>query len=174
MGEYTIQAGYSAVDGTLLWGPIWRGITPYTRMAPAAAAGNGVYYEFTMETMSWRAISLKTGQVLWGPTALNNAKDVYGYYSQSFIAAYGAVYMTDLGGYVYALNATTGAKTVDLQHWRCRFGNTLRCVSSLQLAVAADGKIYAPRRSRIQSATVQKLQTILLKRNYRGTHMGYA
>jgi len=142
MGEYTIQAGYSAVDGTLLWGPIWRSITPYTRMAPAAAAGNGIYYEFTMETMSWRAFSLKTGQLLWGPTALGNTKDIYGYYSQSFIAAYGAVYMSDLGGYVYALNATTGARLWTFYTGDAGLETPYGVYPLYNLAVAADGKIY--------------------------------
>jgi outer membrane protein assembly factor BamB len=142
MSDYTVQAGYSTVDGSLLWGPIWRSITPYTRMAPAAAAANGVYYEFTMETMSWRAISIKTGQVLWGPIALDNTNDVYGYYSQSFIAAYGAVYMTDLGGYVYAINATTGAKLWTFNTGYAGLETPYGVYPLYNLAVAADGKIY--------------------------------
>ena len=111
-------------------------------MAPAAAASNGVYYEFTMETMSWRAISLKTGQVLWGPIALGNTNDVYGYYSQSFIAAYGAVYMTDLGGYVYAINATTGAKLWTFNTGYAGLETPYGVYPLYNLAVAADGKIY--------------------------------
>jgi hypothetical protein len=142
MGEYTIQAGYSAVDGTLLWGPISRSITPWTRMSPAAAAGNGIYYEFTMETMSWRAFSLKTGQLLWGPTALGNTKDIYGYYTQSYIAAYGAVYMSDLGGYVYALNATTGARLWTFYTGDAGLETPYGVYPLYNLAVAADGKIY--------------------------------
>jgi outer membrane protein assembly factor BamB len=142
MAGYTVQAGYSTIDGSLLWGPVYRTITPYTRMAPAAAALNGVYFEFTMETMSWRAISLTTGQVLWGPTAIGVPGDVYGYYSQSFIAAYGAVYMTDLGGYVYAINATTGTKLWTFNTGNAGLETPYGIYPLYNLAVAADGKIY--------------------------------
>ncbi len=116
---YVYEAGYSAIDGSLLWGPIWREESPWTRITAVAAAANGAYFEFNMENMAWRAFSTKTGALLWGPTVLSNStNDVYGYYTQGYIAAFGALYMCDLGGYVYAVNATTGA-----QMWTFNTGN---------------------------------------------------
>jgi outer membrane protein assembly factor BamB len=143
MGEYTVQAGYSAVDGSLLWGPIWRTITPYTRMNALAAAADGIFYEFTMETMSWRAFSLNTGQLVWGPISLGNSQDVYGYYTQQYIVAYGALYMTDLGGYVYALNATTGARLWTFFTGDAGLDTPYGVYPLYNLAAAADGKIFA-------------------------------
>jgi outer membrane protein assembly factor BamB len=139
---YVIEAAYNLADGSRLWGPIYRELTPWTRTSVVAAADGNAFYEFTMETMSWKAYSLKTGQLLWGPTALNNPSDIYGYYSQSYISAFGGLYMSDLGGYVYALNATTGAKL-----WTFFTGNAgtetpYGEYPLYNLAVAADGKIY--------------------------------
>ena len=171
---YVYQAGYSAIDGSLLWGPIWREETPWCRLSVAAAAGDGFYYEYNMETMAWRAFSLKTGQLVWGPITIENPNDIYGYYSQSYIAAYGAVYMTDLGGYVYAINATTGAKLWTFYTGNAGLETPYGEYPLYNLAVAADGKIYAQGRPCIQSTAIQKFQTILLKRHNRGTHMGYA
>ncbi len=140
---YVYQAGYSAIDGSLLWGPIWREETPWCRLSVAAAAGDGFYYEYNMETMAWRAFSLKTGQLVWGPITIENPNDIYGYYSQSYIAAYGAVYMTDLGGYVYAINATTGAKLWTFYTGNAGLETPYGEYPLYNLAVAADGKIYA-------------------------------
>jgi outer membrane protein assembly factor BamB len=137
----TYEAGYSAIDGTLLWGPIWRTQTEWTRVN-VAAAGNGIYYEFNQETMSFTAFSLKTGKLVWGPVALDNPDDVYGYYVQSAIAAYGGLYMCDLGGYVYALDAKTGARL-----WTFYTGNSgletpYGTYPLYNMPLAADGKIF--------------------------------
>jgi len=126
----------------LKWGPIWRPLAAWTRTSVVAAADSNAWYEFTMETMSWKAYSLKTGQLLWGPTALNNPADIYGYYSQSFISAFGALYMSDLGGYVYALNATTGAKLWTFFTGNAGLETPYGAYPLYNLAVAADGKIY--------------------------------
>lgn len=103
---YIYEAAYSAQTGQLLWGPLVRTEAPWTRLfSPiASAALNGIYYEFTMETMTFNAYSLTTGKLVWGPVALTNYvhNDTYGYFDQSMIVAYGTLYMADLGGYVYA------------------------------------------------------------------------
>lgn len=138
------EAGYSAIDGRLLWGPIWRTQTEWTRVnvAPAGAAGNGLYYEFNQETMSFTAFSLKTGQLVWGPVALDNPSDVFGYYVQGTIAAFGGLYMCDLGGYVYALNATTGARLWTFYTGSAGLETPYGTYPLYNLPVAADGKIF--------------------------------
>lgn len=139
---YVIQAAYNLNDGSLKWGPIWRPLTAWTRTSAVAAIDSNAWYEFTMETMSWKAYSLQTGQLLWGPVSLNNPTDIYGYYSQSFISAFGALYMSDLGGYVYALNATTGAKLWTFFTGNAGLDTPYGSYPLYNLAVAADGKIY--------------------------------
>ena len=138
---YVYEAGYSAIDGHLLWGPLIRTETPWTRLSLVATALNGVYYEFTLETMSWRAFSLTTGTQLWGPTALF-ANDTYGYYSQSSMVAYGALYMSDLGGYVYALDAKTGAPLWTFFTGSSGLESPYGEYPLLHIDVAADGKLY--------------------------------
>ena len=58
------EAGYSTQNGQLLWGPIARAETPWTRVTAVAAALNGIYYEYTMESLSFRAFSLTTGNLV--------------------------------------------------------------------------------------------------------------
>jgi outer membrane protein assembly factor BamB len=139
---YMYEAGYSAIDGSLLWGPLWRTEEPWTKISVAAAAGNGLVYEFTQETMSWRAFNLKTGALVWGPTKLDSPTDVYGYYVQSFIVAFGGLYMCDLGGYVYALNATTGARLWTYFTGDAGVETPYGVYPLYNMPCAADGKIY--------------------------------
>ena len=60
--------------------------------------------------MSISAFSSSTGKQLWGPVYLNDTGDEWGNYQDYPLMAYGIVFVADLGGYVYAVNATTGAR----------------------------------------------------------------
>lgn len=104
---WMIEAAYSLDDGHQLW-LTNRTQTAWTRLSASSGALNGVYTEFTYETQSITAYSLLTGQKLWGPVVEKGADDSWGTYSSTTIMAYGAVYTSDLDGYVYALNATNG------------------------------------------------------------------
>jgi hypothetical protein len=138
---YVYQAAYSAIDGHMLWGPLNRTETPWTRISQVAAALNGIYYEFNLETLTWKAYSLTTGELVWGPTA-PYVNDTYGYYSQSAIVAYGALYQSDLGGYVHAFNATTGAPMWTFFTGSAGYETPYGEYPLLHIDVAADGKLY--------------------------------
>jgi outer membrane protein assembly factor BamB len=138
---YVYQAGYSAIDGHLLWGPINRTQTPWTRVTQVAAAINGIYYQFNLNTQTWEAYSLKTGEKLWGPTA-PYVNDTYGYYSQSAQVAYGALYQSDLGGYVHSFNATTGAPLWTFFTGSSGYETPYGEWPLLHIDVVADGKLY--------------------------------
>ena len=106
---YRIDAGYSADDGHLIWGPINRTLEAFTNK-PLGPAGEGVYTEYTCQTMTWTGFSIKTGEKLWGPTTPytnswgyfdNNAKGVIGY---------GNLYVWSFSGEVYAYDVQTGAQ----------------------------------------------------------------
>jgi hypothetical protein len=104
---YRIDAGYSAVDGHLLWGPVNRTLAPFTNK-PLGPAGEGVYTEYTCQTMTWIGYDIKTGSKLWGPTKPYNS--TWGYFDNNAkgVIGYGNLYVWSLDGEVYAYNVQTG------------------------------------------------------------------
>jgi outer membrane protein assembly factor BamB len=141
---WQIEAGYSAVDGHLLWGPVNRTLTPWTTVFPSTA-GEGVYIIYTLQEMTWSGYSIETGDKLWGPIALKNSS--WGYYDYPFcnqIIGYGNLYSWGLGGDVYCLDVKTGK-----QKWSWNAGSAgfdtpygTWPLSSFGQTALADGKLY--------------------------------
>ena len=104
---YSYDAGYDARTGAKLWGPINQtGIWPAYEDVSFLCAGDGYYVLKNKDRNQAYGFDLKTGKKLWGPVQL-----VGGSYSPVHvqgIIAYGRVYISDLGGYVNAVNLTTG------------------------------------------------------------------
>ena len=105
---YMVQAGYSAKDGRLLWGPVNRTFTPWVTPVMRGAAGDGVYGVYYMQTMSWEAYDIKTGQKLWGPTRFFNSSWAYYDFTAPSVIGYGNLYTWGLSGEVYCVDAKTG------------------------------------------------------------------
>jgi outer membrane protein assembly factor BamB len=141
---YRIDAGYSAKTGQLLWGPINRTLTPFTNVG-LSAAGEGVYTEYTQQSMTWVGYSLKTGEKLWGPTKPYNSS--WGYYDTTAPSeiGYGNLYVWGLTGEVYAYDVKTG-----VQKWSWYSGiagvdtpfGTWPLGTWSNHHVLADGKLY--------------------------------
>lgn len=106
--SYQIEAGYSLTNGAQQW-IVNRTVPAYSRQSTYNGANNGIYTESYLEAMSICGFSSATGKQLWGPVYLNETGDEWGSYQTNSIMAYGMVFTDDLGGYVYALNATNGA-----------------------------------------------------------------
>ncbi len=104
---YSYDAGYDAKTGALLWGPINQtGIwNPYEDTS-LLCAGDGYYVLHNKDRNLAYGFSLKTGKKLWGPVQLTGG----GYSSvyRAGIIGYGKVYISDLGGYVNAIDLETG------------------------------------------------------------------
>jgi hypothetical protein len=104
---YSYDAAYDARTGTKLWGPINQtGIWPAYEDVSFLCAGDGYYVLKNKDRNQAYGFDLKTGKKLWGPVQL-----VGGSYSSVWRdgeIAYGKVYIWDLGGYVNAINLTTG------------------------------------------------------------------
>ncbi len=140
---WRIDAGYSSVDGHLLWGPINRTLTPWTAVA-LGPVGQGVYTEYTRQTLTWSAYSLTTGQKLWTTQPKNSTWGYYDYTADGVIG-YGNLYSFGLGGEVYCYNLQTGAIT-----WSWNAGNagidtpygTWPLGTWSTHHVLADGKLY--------------------------------
>jgi hypothetical protein len=103
---WRIDAGYSASTGQLLWGPINRTLTPYTNV-DIGATGEGIYTEYTQQTMKWSAYNITTGQKLWGPVGAAGSSWDYYDFADSAIA-YGNLYTWGFGGTVNSYNLQTG------------------------------------------------------------------
>ena len=93
-------------------------------------ASNGTYAEYTKETFTFTGYSTTTGEKVWGPTtAFTNP---LAYYDQtSAVCAYGKLYTWSFGGEVVCIDMTTGAKSLELEHWRHRSKHTIRCQPTL-------------------------------------------
>ncbi len=105
---YRIDAGYSADDGHIVWGPINRTLDAFTNK-PLGPAAEGVYTEYTCQSLTWTGYSIETGDKLWGPTpAYNNS---WGYFDNNAkgVIGYGNLYVWGFSGEVYAYNIQTGA-----------------------------------------------------------------
>jgi len=107
---WRLDAGYSASTGELLWGPINRTLTPWTNtdMGPAR---EGVYTDYTQQSMTWSGYSIKTGEKLWGPTEPYNS--TWGYYDAEDpigVIGYGNLYTWSFNGEVHCYDVNTGVE----------------------------------------------------------------
>jgi outer membrane protein assembly factor BamB len=114
---YRVDAAYNAKTGQLLWGPINRTLTPHT--TDILTAGEGVYCEYTMQTMTWVGYDIKTGQKLWGPTQPTNSTWAYYDFTAPSVLGYGNLYSWGLAGEVYCYDAKTGVRK-----WSFNTGNS--------------------------------------------------
>jgi outer membrane protein assembly factor BamB len=90
--------------GTLLWDmPLQSGPLPMRNEAGIPVVHNGVLYVGGAAAAWVNALDAKSGRVLW-------RKPIYGPVKSAFTVKKGVLYFGDLGGYLWALNAKTGAR----------------------------------------------------------------
>jgi len=115
---WRVDAGYSAVDGRRLWGPVNRTLLDWGGVE-IAGTGEGVYCEFTRQTFMWKGYSLANGQQLWGPSIPANSSWAYYDFTAPSVVGYGNLYTFGLAGEVYCFDVQTG----DLK-WSYNTGNS--------------------------------------------------
>jgi hypothetical protein len=139
---YEFAAGYSAIDGSLLWGPVNRTLLPFT-VVNLGTAGEGIYTEYNQEMMTFTGYSLKTGEKMWTTAPKNST---WGYYDRGNfgVIGYGNFYAWGIGGEVSCYDVQTaelkwswnsGSGGVDSPYGNWPLGTFNRCV-------LADGKLY--------------------------------
>ncbi len=140
---WQLEAGYSAKNGQLIWGPVNRTVLANTALTMGPAL-DGVYTEYIRETGSWDGYSITTGQHLWGPTTPN--LNAWSYYGINYVAGYGNLYTWDFGGYVHCYSLQTGET---LWTWNTPssgidspYGNWP--LWTFSVGTLADGKLYVP------------------------------
>ncbi len=142
---WEVEAGYSAVDGSLLWGPVNRTLTPFTYVTPGddvPVLGEGVYGEWTEQKLTWTGYSLKTGEKLWETTPKNSS---WGVFEQGIgIIGYGNLYTWGLGGEAYAYDLKTG-----VLNWSWSAGSSgvdtpygTWPLGTFSRSILADGKLF--------------------------------
>jgi hypothetical protein len=104
---YMYAAGYDARTGALMWGPFNQTWLDYKyESVDLLCAGDGYYVLHNKDRDMAYGYDLKTGQKLWGPVQLPGGG--YSPVYRAGIIAYGKVYISDLGGYVNAIDLETG------------------------------------------------------------------
>jgi outer membrane protein assembly factor BamB len=103
---WRIDAGYSATNGALLWGPIKRTIPQWTS-EKITAAGDGVYTSWNQEEMTWTTYSIATGKLLWTTTPWTNT---WNYFGSGSVIGDGIEICWAFGGQVACYDVTTGAE----------------------------------------------------------------
>jgi hypothetical protein len=139
-------AGFSAIDGHKLWGPVNRTQVPMSIVYTGGVwSGSGAYVELTESTLSITGFSLTTGEKLWGPTSLPNASP-FSSLGANAIVANGSIYIWMYGGDVYSYNILTG----DL-NWEYHtppagmespYGHN--SIWTFTVGTIADGKLFVP------------------------------
>jgi hypothetical protein len=104
---WQVTVGYDAITGAKLWGPKNQTL-PLLEDTSVIAARDGVYVLRNKDTNKLSGYSLKTGDLIWGPVDTlftgNTPLDIFS------DAAYGKVYLWDMGGLVQAYDLNTGAR----------------------------------------------------------------
>ncbi len=104
-GSSASDIAYSPINGTVLWGPTTQSL-PSGDQLTIGAIGDGAYIRYDKDTLQMYGYSLTTGKQLWGPTQLEG--DALSHLFQSAAIAYGECFIWDYGGYLNAVNLTTG------------------------------------------------------------------
>ena len=104
---WQVTVGYDAITGAKLWGPKNQTL-PLLEDTSVIAARDDVYVLRNKDTNKLSGYSLKTGDLIWGPVDTlytgNTPLDIFS------DAAYGKVYLWDMGGLVQAYDLNTGAR----------------------------------------------------------------
>ena len=105
-GPTATDIAYNPKTGQMLWGPVTQTLINGHEL-DLIAIGDGVYVRHDKDTNQLYGYSLATGKQLWGPTQLIG--NALGHIYAGAAIAYGQCYIWDFGGYVNAVNLTTGA-----------------------------------------------------------------
>jgi outer membrane protein assembly factor BamB len=103
---WRIIAGYSSITGQKLWGPLNETVGAWERVDTEPIV-NGMWYEFSHETLTWSAFNANTGQQVWTAEPYNSPAWAY-FINYQNIVAYGNLYACDFGGQVHAYDIATG------------------------------------------------------------------
>lgn len=143
---WIIEAGYSAVDGSKLWGPVNRTEVVNSRvLLGSTIAGSGIWVELDSSALTATGYSLATGNKAWGPIQLPNVSP-YASLGENYVVANGTLYLWTYGGDVYAITMTSGAIQWEYHTppagYESPYGRN--SLWTFSVGTVADGKLYIP------------------------------
>lgn len=108
-GGWYVRAGYSSVDGHLLWGPFNHTEVINSRVLfGASSMGYGTWVEFDSAELTATGYSLTTGNKIWGPTPMPNVNPFTSLGQQYQVGPDGAILTWTYGGDAYSIDMATG------------------------------------------------------------------
>ncbi len=108
-GGWYVRAGYSAIDGHLLWGPFNHTQVENSRVLfGAASMGYGTWVEFDSAELTAIGYSLTTGNKIWGPKPMPNVNPFTSLGQQYQVGPDGAILTWTYGGDAYSIDMATG------------------------------------------------------------------
>jgi outer membrane protein assembly factor BamB len=136
-----LEIGYDATTGRQLWSKnveLTPGTTTWELMGPA---GEGVYTEFTKETLTWSGYNIATGDKLWGPT--EPYTNAWGMYYETYMQniAYGKLYASGYDGVLHCYDVKTGTHLWDYSTGSSGL-ETPYGTYPVEFMTIADGKVY--------------------------------
>jgi len=138
---WQVTMAYDAMTGQKLWGPLNQTLPFLEDIAPICARDD-VYINLNKDQESLTCYSLKTGELLWGPSQMlwngNSRLDTYAE------IAYGKVYTWDMGGIVQAFDLKTGARVWNWSRGSAGYDNSRGVYEMFGYLThsIADGKLF--------------------------------
>jgi outer membrane protein assembly factor BamB len=133
-------AAYDANTGaTLFTSTIQR--DPSIPGSSTGPIGDGVYTEYTRQTLQWNAYDIRTGQKLWTTQPYTDDWALYGSYMGQVIAN-GMLYHCGYDGYVHAFDVKTGQNVWNYYSGNAGFETPYGTYPFYGGFVYADGKIF--------------------------------
>ena len=136
---WQVTAGMDAKTGALLWGPINQTL-PFYEDITLIAAGDGAYVLHNKDKNEAWGYSLIDGSYKFGPVKLNG--NAWSTLSRSSDIAYGLCYVWDAGGWVNAINVTTGEIAWSFNRGSSGYDTPYGTYLLWYNDAIADGKIY--------------------------------
>jgi hypothetical protein len=144
---WNIEAGYSAKDGHLLWGPLNRTEVVNSRVNIASEAmSDGAWIELDQSALTATGYDLATGSKLWGPTALPNANQYSSLGMRYTTGPNGTIVVWTYGGDAYSITARTGKFNFEYHTPSSGYESPYGIwpLWTFQVGTVADGKLFVP------------------------------
>jgi hypothetical protein len=144
---WMIQAGYSAKDGHLLWGPLNRTEVVNSRVNIASESmSDGVWIETDQSALTATGYELSTGNKLWGPIALPNANPYSSLGMRYTTGPNGTIMLWTYGGDAYSITARTGHFNFEYHTPSSGYESPYGIwpLWTFQVGTVADGKLFLP------------------------------
>ncbi len=146
-GGWYVVAGYSAVDGHLLWGPKNHTEVENSRVLfGAETMGYGVWVEFDSAALTATGYSLTTGDKIWGPKPMPNVNPFTSLGQRYCPGPNGTLLTWTYGGDAYSIDMATGTFNWEYHAPSSGYESPYGTWPfwTFSVGTVADGKLFVP------------------------------